>query len=63
MNVTEHDVHLFEGLALGLGEEEERPYGGSDHPAGEEEPCAVTKGLKDVGERLCDGELGKPGES
>ena len=60
MHVTKHDIHLFEGLALGLREEEEGPHGGSDHPACEEEPCSVAEGLEDVGESLGDGELGEP---
>lgn len=60
VNVAKHDVHLFEGLALCLGEEEEGPDGGGDHPACEEEPCSVAEGLEDVGKSLGDGELGEP---
>lgn len=63
MNVTKHDVHLLESLALGLGEEEEGPDGGDDHPAGKEEPGSVAEGLEDVGEGLGDGELGDPRDS
>ena len=63
MHVTKHDIHLFEGLALGLREEEEGPNGGSDHPACEEEPCSVAEGLEDIGKSLGDSELSKPGES
>lgn len=63
MHVTKHDIHLFEGLALGLREEEEGPNSGSDHPACEEEPCSVAKGFEDVGKSLCNGELSEPEES
>jgi hypothetical protein len=63
MHVTKHNIHFFEGLALGFREEEECPHGGSDHPACEEEPCSVAEGFEDVGKSLCDGELSKPGAS
>lgn len=60
VNVAKHDVHLFEGLAFCLGEEEEGPDGGGDHPACEEEPCSVAEGLEDVRQSLGDGELSEP---
>lgn len=60
MHIAKHDIHLFEGLALGLGKEEEGPNGGDHHPTREEEPCSVAEGLEDVGEGLCDGELSEP---
>lgn len=60
VNVAKHNVHLVEGLTLCLGEEEEGPDGGGDHPACEEEPCSVAEGLEDVGKSLGDGELSEP---
>lgn len=60
VDITKHDVHLLEGPALCLREEEECPERSDDHPAGEEVPCTEAKGIENIGEGFCDGELGEP---
>lgn len=63
VDISKHDIHLVEGLSLGLWEEEEGPYGGSDHPACEEEPGSVAERLEDIRQGLGDGKLSEPVKS
>lgn len=58
--VAEDEIHLVDGETLGLGHEEVGPDGSDEHPAGEEEPCAVSERVEDVRESLGDGELNCP---
>lgn len=56
----QHDVHLVERLALGLGQEEVGPDRRDHHPAREEVPRSEAEGLEDVRERLGQDELDEP---